>query len=135
MIRAGVIQGRAAVSPWQRSERGSGTMLMVGIMVVVVMFSLAGVCIAGYLVGVHRVRAAADLAALSGASALVADRDGCAAARRNARANDAQVVSCEHVGDAIDFVITVRAEVTVAITVPGLPHRISAVAYAGSGAQ
>ena len=118
-----------------RNERGGGTMLMVGIMAVVVTFCLVGVCVAGYLVGFHRVRAAADLAALSGASAMVAGQDGCAAARRNAGVNEARVVVCEHVGDAVDFVITVRAEVTIDITVPGLPRRISAVAYAGSGTQ
>ncbi len=119
----------------RQDERGGGTVLMVGILVVVVMFCLVGVSVAGYLVGYHRVRAAADLAALSGASALVDNQDGCAAARRNAGSNGARVVSCERVGDAVDFVITVRAEVTVGVRLPGLPRRISALAYAGSGAQ
>lgn len=119
----------------REDERGSGTMLMVGILIVVVTFCLVGVGVAGYLVGYHRVRTAADLAALSGAGALVDHQDACAAAQHNAHSNGARVVSCAQVGDAVDFVVTVRAEVAVGIRVPGLPRRISAVAYAGSGAQ
>lgn len=118
-----------------RSERGGGSLLMIGVMAVVLMFSLAGVCISGYLVAVHRARAAADLAALSGAVALNRGADGCASARRNARENDARVTSCSNVGDAIDFVITVEAEVQVGAVAPGLPPTVRAVAYAGAGAQ
>lgn len=110
-------------------------MLMIGIMVVVLTSSLVGVCVAGYLVAGHRARSAADLAALSGAGAMVRNEDGCSAARRNARSNDAQVVSCDHVGDAVDFVITVQAEVVVRVSIPGLPRRMVAVAHAGSGAR
>jgi hypothetical protein len=44
-----------------RSELGSATALMVGIMGVVVTLSSAALVIAGYAVGYHRARAAADL--------------------------------------------------------------------------
>lgn len=115
-----------------RSERGVGTVLMVGVMAVIVVLSVAGVCIAGYLVAAQRARTAADLAALSGATAYAAGQDPCSAARRNARANGASVVLCNHVGDAVDFVVTVRAQVRVGVRVPGLPTRSTAVAYAGS---
>lgn len=107
-------------------------MLMVGVMTVVLMLSLMAVCIAGYLVAVHKARSAADLAALSGAVAAAAGKESCPAARRVAQANQVRVVSCEQVGDAIDFVVTVRVELHVAVTVPGLPTRVGAVAYAGS---
>ena len=107
---------------------------MVGIMMVVLALSMTAICIAGYLLAAHRVRAAADLAALSGASAFASGADACAAARSNAKANNAQVLSCQQVGDVMDFVVTVRAEVEVDLAVPGLPRELRATAYAGSGA-
>ena len=117
-----------------RNERGSGSMLMIGIITVVLMLSLAGICLAGYLVAAHRARAAADLAALSGAAVFAAGGDGCDAARINARNNGGHLVSCEQVGDQVDFVITVRVEVRTPTGVAGLPGTIRAVAHAGSGA-
>lgn len=118
-----------------RTERGVGTILMVGVMAVMLALSLAGVCIAGYLLAIQRARTAADLAALSGATAFADGGDPCRAARRNARTNDASVARCDQVGDAIDFVVTVEAEVLVDVRVPGLPRRVRAVAYAGSNAS
>lgn len=115
-----------------RSERGVGTVVMVGVMAVILALTLAGICIAGYLVAATRARTAADLAALSGATAYAAGQDACAAARRNARANGASVVLCNQVGDAVDFVVTVRAQVQVDVRVPGLPTTSTAVAYAGT---
>jgi secretion/DNA translocation related TadE-like protein len=120
------------VHPCRRDERGSGTFLMVGIMAVLLFVSLGGICIAGYLVAGHRARSAADLAALSGAAAFARGQDACSAARGNARANGAEVVDCSQVGDAIDFVVTVQVEISVKITVPGLPTKIGAIAYAGA---
>lgn len=105
---------------------------MVGVMAVILALSLAGICIAGYLVAATRARTAADLAALSGATAYADGQDACAAARRNARANGASVVLCNQVGDAVDFVVTVRAQVRVGVRVPGLPTTSTAVAYAGT---
>ena len=67
--------------------------------------------ICGYLLGYHRARAAADLAALSGAVAYQQGRDGCAEARRLASVNGAGLAACEDVGDQVDFVITVRVTV------------------------
>jgi secretion/DNA translocation related TadE-like protein len=110
-------------------------MLMVGVMAVVLMLSLAGICLAGYLVAVHRARTTADLAAVSAATVFATGGDGCRAAERNARNNDGRLVSCEQVGDQVDFVITVHVEVRVTTEVPGLPDSIRAVAHAGAGAQ
>lgn len=109
-------------------------MLMVGLLAAVLALSVAAICIAGYLLAAHRARAAADLAALSGAAAFAAGQDGCSAANGNATANDARVVSCSQVGDPVDFVVTVKVEVVVQVTAPGLPRRLGAVAHAGSGA-
>lgn len=115
-----------------RSERGVGTVLMVGVMAVVAALGLAGVCIAGYLVAAQRARTASDLAALSGATAFAAGQDPCTAASRNARTNGASVLLCNRVGDDVDFVVTVRAQVRVGVRLPGLPSTMAAVAYAGS---
>jgi secretion/DNA translocation related TadE-like protein len=118
-----------------RGDKGSGSLLMVGVMAVVLMFGLGGVCIAGYLLAAHQVRSSADLAALSGAAAFADGADACDAAKSNARSNHARVVDCDVVGDPLDFVVTVRAEVELDLRVPGLPRQLLAVAYAGSGSQ
>lgn len=107
-------------------------MLMIGVMLVVVMVSLVTVCIAGYLLAVHRGRSAADLAALSGAVALGSGEDPCARARSNAESNGAQVTSCSSVGDYIDFVVSVEVQVQVRVLAPGLPSKVTARAWAGS---
>lgn len=118
-----------------QTERGVGTMLMIGVMAVMLALSLAGVCIAGYWLAAQRARTAADLAALSGATAYAAGRDACAAARGNAWHNNAAVARCDQVGDAIDFVVMVEAEVRVDVQVPGLPRKVRALAYAGDSAS
>jgi secretion/DNA translocation related TadE-like protein len=108
---------------------------MIGVMTVVLMLGLMGMCVAGYLVAGHRARTAADLAALSGASAFAAGQDACGAARQNALRNDARVMSCNQVGDLVDYVVTVRIQVKVHTRLAGLPTTLEAVAHAGSGSQ
>ena len=116
----------------RRDERGGGSVLMMAICVVVIMLGYTAMIICGYAIAAHRARAAADLAALSGATSASQGGDPCAAARRNARAHLARITSCERVGDQIDFVISVTASVATTMHVPGLPRRIGAVAHAGS---
>jgi secretion/DNA translocation related TadE-like protein len=107
-------------------------MLMIGVMIVITVLALTGTCVAAYAVAVHRARAAADLAALSGAVAWSAGEDGCAAARTIARANGTTLADCDQVGDRIDFVITVRVDREVPpMMLPGLPPTVSAKAHAG----
>lgn len=108
-------------------------MLMVAVMLAVAVLALGGVCIAGYLVAAHRARAAADLAALSGAVAVSNGSDGCRAAGRIARENGAALSDCSRVGDDLDFVLTVQARVRVRAFVPGLPAIVHASAHAGTG--
>jgi secretion/DNA translocation related TadE-like protein len=108
-------------------------MIMVSVMLVITVLSLISVCIAGYVVAAHGARAAADLAALSGAVALSQGRDGCTAARTNAVANDVTMAGCDTVGDAHDFVISVRTRATVTVFFPGLPSEVFASAHAGTG--
>ena len=116
-------------------ERGVASMMMAGVMGVVVTMSCAAMVICGYLLGYHRARAAADLAALSGAVAYQQGRDGCAEARRLAAANGAGLAGCDEVGDQVDFVITARVTVVVGLRVPGLPRTITAEAHAGPVGQ
>ena len=116
-------------------ERGGASILMAGVMGVVVTLSSVAMVICGYLLGYHRARAAADLAALSGAVAYQQGRNGCAEARRLAAANGARLADCGQVGDQVDFVITVRAAVTVGLRVPGLPRTMTAEAHASPVAQ
>lgn len=113
-------------------ERGGGSMLMIGVCVVVMMLGFTAMVISGYLITGHRARAAADLAALSAATVANQGGDPCASAKRNVRAHRASIVSCERVGDQIDFVVTVTVEVSTTLRVPGLPGRLRAVAHAGS---
>ena len=118
-----------------RGERGAASMMMAGVMGVVVTMSCVAMVICGYLLGYHRARAAADLAALSGAVAYQQGRDGCAEARRLAAANGAGLAGCDEAGDQVDFVITTRVTVAVRLRVPGLPRSITAEAHAGPVAQ
>jgi secretion/DNA translocation related TadE-like protein len=114
-----------------RSEEGSASVLMIGIIGVVLTLSSAALLIAGYAVGYHRARAAADLSALSAAAAYEQGRDACAEARQTARRNDARVDRCQLVGDAIDFVVTVRASVVARTRIPQMPTTVVAEAHAG----
>jgi secretion/DNA translocation related TadE-like protein len=114
-----------------RSELGSATPLMVGILGVVVALSSAALVIAGYAVCYHRARAAADLSALSGAAAFQQDREPCAQAALTARQNGARVVRCKQVGDTVNFVVTVRVAVVAGTRIPHLPSTVAAEAHAG----
>ena len=114
-----------------RSESGSASVLMTGVIGFVVALSSAALVIAGYAVGYHRARAAADLSALSGAAAYQAGREACAQAGRIARQNGARLDDCDVVGDAIDFVVTVRVSVLARTRIPHLPHAVAAKAHAG----
>lgn len=90
------------------SERGSATVLA---LTVIGALSLAGLLlasVAGVLVTQRRMEAAADLAALAGASAVQEGGDGCAAARDVGRRNGAEAVVCRVVGSELR--VTVRAE-------------------------
>jgi secretion/DNA translocation related TadE-like protein len=99
---------------------------------VVVLLSGAAMVVAGYAVAYHRVRAAADLAAVSAAAAFEQGGDACSEARRSAGDNGARVLQCDQVGDQLDYVVSVRAEITVESRIRGLPRSVQAWAHAGS---
>lgn len=116
----------------RRDGRGSASVLVAGLLGVLVVLSGAALLVAGFAVAHHRARAAADLAAVSGATVFAQGSDACQQARRSAQDNGAAVVSCEQVGDQVDYVVTVRVAVTVRTRVPGLPEQVQALAHAGS---
>jgi secretion/DNA translocation related TadE-like protein len=115
-----------------RHGRGSASVLVAGLVGVLVLLGGAALLVAGFAVAHHRARAAADLAAVSGATAFVQGEDACRQARRSARDNGAAVLSCEQVGDQVDYVVTVRVSVPARTRVPGLPDTVEALAHAGS---
>ena len=112
-------------------QRGSGSMLMLGVIGALSLLGLGAMCMATYLAAVHHARGAADLAALSGAVAVQAGEDGCASAERVALANETSLLTCDRVGDAVDFVISVKVVRSVRVNVPGLPGKITGSAHAG----
>lgn len=106
-------------------------MLMIGVLGTLSLFGLGVMCMATYVAAVHHARGAADLAALSGALAIQAGDDGCAAAKRVARANETSLLTCDRIGDAVEFVISIQVVRSVRVNIPGLPPRITASAHAG----
>jgi secretion/DNA translocation related TadE-like protein len=114
-------------------ERGSGTMLMIGLLGILLAFGTTAIWAAGYLAAAHQARAAADLAALSAAVAIEAGADGCAVAGRVAVDNGIRLSVCDLVGDQVDFVVSVEVVRPVRTGVPGLPAEVTAVAHAGPG--
>ncbi|SHE25482.1 Rv3654c family TadE-like protein [Actinomyces glycerinitolerans] len=109
-------------------DRGSGTVMVLGIIAVALCLALGATGLIQAQAAGGRARAAADLAALAGATALtsvVAPADPCATAQRVARANGAELAACTVDGE----------DVTVAVGVPtrilGVPRRADAAARAG----
>ena len=129
--------GRAARQPATRGtrgnrpgwdERGSGTVYALGVIAVLL---AAAVGIAGLIQAqsaTGRARAAADLAAISGAtvlSSVVAPGDPCAMAQRVAAANGASVSACSVAGEDVTVSVVLPA------TILGRPRQATAQARAG----
>ncbi len=114
-----------------RSERGAATFVMVGVLAVVISLAVAGLLLGGYVVAIHRARSGADLVALSGAAAFEQGAAACPVARRTAADNRVELVSCDLVGDQLDFVVTARVRVVIGQSIPGLPRSVEAIAFAG----
>ena len=94
------------------TERGAATVLVIGVVVALLVVTTGGLFIATAVVASHRARLAADLAALAGATAL---RDAatveraCAAARRVAKLNGAELGACQARGAELELTVTVVA--------------------------
>jgi secretion/DNA translocation related TadE-like protein len=79
----------------------------------------------------HRARAAADLAALAGATASADGLDACRTARSVAEANGATLSSCRLAGTPSSFVVSVTVAVSTGMSAP-LPDAVHAEAKAGN---
>lgn len=102
-----------------RGEQGSGT-LLVTMAVMLLAVAAAGLLLIGAAVtAIQQVRSAADLVAVSAASAQAGGDRPCAAAARIAVANQVELRDCQAAGDLIDFAVTV----TVAAPPDSLPGR------------
>lgn len=101
------------------SERGSGSLLVAAAVLVIAVATSVVVLAGSALLGVQRVRAAADLVAVSAAAAQADGGDPCAAAARVAVANQVELRECVVAGDLLDFAVTV----TVAAPADSLPGR------------
>jgi len=106
--------GRAVVSRrrgWRRDQRGSGSLLVLAAVAVLVLAGAAAVLWTAVSAGRHRVAAAADLSALSAAQALQAgDPDPCRAAVRIALSHRADVASCQVDRETVEVVAAVRLD-------------------------
>lgn len=91
-------------------ERGSGTVLVLGLCGVAVVLLTVTVLLGGAVQARHRAAAAADLAALAAADVLLGRAAGqpCAAAGRVAAAQGGVLVRCDV---AVDASVTVRVDV------------------------
>ncbi|NYJ73411.1 Rv3654c family TadE-like protein [Allobranchiibius huperziae] len=92
---------------WAR-DRGSGTVLMVGVIAVVLCVLGGGLALVSAVQASMRARTAADMAALAGESALLKGGvDPCAAAARVASAGGATLRTCTPTGDSVTVDVTV----------------------------
>lgn len=88
-------------------DRGSGTVLALGLIAVALVLGLALAAVASAQGARGQAQAAADLAALAGATALQSGWPACPTARETAARNGAEVVACVEQGEGV-----VRIDVT-----------------------
>lgn len=111
---------RVLLRRWYRAERGSGTVLALAIIGVVVTITLSAVLVGQSLVSLARARVAADAAALAAAdtvSGRVRGPDPCQRAAQVAQAHDVVLEDCEAaaartrvVVRANDHILEIRVE-------------------------
>ncbi len=90
-----------------RGERGAATLIVLAMSGLLMFVGLALAGVAAIVLTQRSAQAAADLAALAGASAAVSGGDACAAAGEIAEANGAALADCELTG----VVVTVAVQV------------------------
>lgn len=108
----------------RRVQRGSASVLVVVLAVVLSVLGLAGAALTGVVMSQRRAASAADLAALAGAAAPAASA--CAMAARIGLANGAQVRRCVRDGAEVAVEVTVE-------TAPLLGMRWQGVGRARAG--
>ncbi|MDT9594764.1 flp pilus-assembly TadE/G-like family protein [Nocardioides zeae] len=91
-----------------RDQRGAATLAALGLLGVLVLVALGAATGTAVFADHRRAEAAADLAALAGASAVGAGEDACAGAREVAAANGARLVGCDLLGADVLVRVEVR---------------------------
>jgi len=99
-------------------------------MVLVMAATIAILVVTAVLAG-HRARAAADLAALAGATAAAEGLDACRTAQAVAEVNGGVLTSCRFAGTPTSFVVSVTVAVRTGLRAP-LPDAVHADAKAGN---
>lgn len=107
---------RAALDIETRSpgERGSATVVMLGVIGSVLMLTISGLLLASAVLASHRARAAADLAALAAAGVLMRGEPphaACESAARVAARNHGRVQQCIVAGSEVRLSVAVSAGV------------------------
>ena len=116
------------VSAGNSPERGSGTLLVAAAALVAGVVITAVVVLVAFLAASHRVRAVADLVAVSAATEYGIGGPACRTAARIAAANQVVLRRCVLRGDLVDFAVTV--EVTGRAPAAWLPEP-TATSHAG----
>jgi secretion/DNA translocation related TadE-like protein len=95
-------------------ERGSATVVILAVIAVVLMLTVSGLMLASAVVGSHRARSAADLAALAASGVLMRGETpvaACRSAAQVAAANHGRLQGCAAVGTEARVSIAVPAGV------------------------
>lgn len=122
----------SGTAPARRAgERGSGTVLIMTVLLVLAVCGAIGAVATGYALAAHGARAAADMTALGAAQAMRTGGDPCTTAADLARRNGTELADCSVAGDPGDFVVSVRVRVHVDLRLPGLPTTLTTRADAG----
>jgi secretion/DNA translocation related TadE-like protein len=91
-----------------RADRGSASLLAVGLIGVLVLVAVALGTVSAIVHAHRRAQAAADLAALAGAAAQADGRDGCQVAAQMAVANGGALTGCHPEGADLRVLVTVE---------------------------
>ena len=106
----------AGLGVWERPsvDRGSVTVVMLGVMAAVLMLTVSGLLVASAVLASHRARAAADLAALAAAGVLMRGESAsaaCESAARVAAVNHGRVTQCIASGTEVRLSVALPAGV------------------------
>jgi len=119
----------------KKSDCGSGTLAVIVITLVVAVGLLIGSMVLAYVLALHEVRDASDMAALTAATHAVqgsGEDQACDQARRIASDNGAQLTSCEIQQAGAEVAASVETTIALTWNFPGLPDHVSSISYAGN---
>ncbi len=119
------------VTPDLRGDRGSATVLAVGLIAVLLTVTVAALVVLGAIRSLHVARASADLAALAGAGHLQEEGDPGAACREAERIAARQHATVDACAVGAGEVVTVTTSVGIPLRPPGVPESAQGRARAG----